>query len=263
MKNIEGIDFTRVIIDGVELKSCKLSHQSYKKHLHHELSLGIIREGKTTVDFGTSKFTFAKGDGVIIPSRMSHLCSPEDVEDWRFDMLYIDQEMFADKLEFLKVVKLSGKHVDKVDEFIQLLDIEQNPEVIEEKMIDLLIVLEEETQGVARITTEQEKFSGLDIKEFIESKYDSKINLDELQRSFNTNKYALIRIFKKEYNTTPIAYQLQLKVAEAKRCLAKGMDVFDICNNIGFYDQAHFIREFHKMNGLTPNAYIKKLNDRK
>ena len=73
------------------------------------------------------------------------------------------------------------------------------------------------------------------------------------------NKYTIIRNFKKLYLTTPAAYHLQYRVAEAKRLLSKGADVLDICEELRFYDQAHMIREFKKMYGITPGTYIEQL----
>jgi AraC-like DNA-binding protein len=75
------------------------------------------------------------------------------------------------------------------------------------------------------------------------------------------NKFAIIRNFKKIYVSTPAAYHLQYRVAEAKRLLKEGVDVFDICAELKFYDQAHLIREFKKMYGVTPGSYLGQLND--
>ncbi len=77
------------------------------------------------------------------------------------------------------------------------------------------------------------------------------LTLDKLQQISGLNKFTMIRNFKKSYLTTPAAYHLQNRVAEAKQLLSRGADVFDICEELRFYDQAHLIREFRKMYGVT------------
>ena len=59
--------------------------------------------------------------------------------------------------------------------------------------------------------------------------------------------------------TTPAAFHLQCRVAQAKELMSKGADVLDACTALGFYDQAHFIREFKKMYGVTPGKYAGQL----
>ena len=85
--------------------------------------------------------------------------------------------------------------------------------------------------------------------------------LDGLTELFGVNKYAIIRKFKDIYHTTPGAFQLQLRVAHSKTMLAGGRSVQDVVCAMGFYDQAHFIREFKKMNGITPSSYQKLVAD--
>jgi AraC-like DNA-binding protein len=58
-----------------------------------------------------------------------------------------------------------------------------------------------------------------------------------------------------------MAYQLQLKMAEAKKLLMQQVSILDVCYELGFYDQAHFTREFYKMNGLSPSIYQENINE--
>ena len=97
------------------------------------------------------------------------------------------------------------------------------------------------------------------IHEYILNHVNDVITLDKLQQITGLNKFTIIRNFKKLYVTTPAAYHLQYRVAEAKRLLSKGVDVFEICEELRFYDQAHLIREFKKMYGITPVTYLEQL----
>ena len=73
---------------------------------------------------------------------------------------------------------------------------------------------------------------------------------------FHIDKFKLIRSFKKLYNITPSAYQLQLKVDYSKQLMKTEPDLISVALASGFYDQAHFTREFKKTTGMTPRYYI-------
>jgi AraC-like DNA-binding protein len=98
------------------------------------------------------------------------------------------------------------------------------------------------------------------IKEYIKDNFFKEITLDCLQSIFKINKFTLIRGFKKAYNTTPSAYQLQLKIDYSKQCLHHHHNFAEIALEAGFYDQAHFSKEFKRVYGVTPLDYYKSLN---
>lgn len=70
----------------------------------------------------------------------------------------------------------------------------------------------------------------------------------------------LARTFRRIHGCTVGEYLRWLKLEEAKRRLAESTDnLTEIALNAGFYDQAHFSREFRKAFGTTPAAYRKSL----
>ncbi|WKY44406.1 AraC family transcriptional regulator [Eubacteriaceae bacterium ES2] len=252
-----NISFSTVVSNMVELKSCKKSAQSYKKHMHHELSVGIIREGTTTVKFPEKVIRFKQGDGVIIPPKLSHQCSPEDIEHWHFDMLYIAPEFYGNTLKFDHVEKVTSEKGASIRAFIDNLATDSDHALFEEQLIRLLEQLSEAEIESETVVTKKSKIMCEELKDYIERHYLDRLTLDQLQKQFDFDKFAMIRNFGKLYNTSPMAYHLQLKVVEAKRRLKEQMPLLDVCYGLGFYDQAHFTKEFQKMNGLTPGAYQK------
>jgi AraC-like DNA-binding protein len=255
MKEKHGVHFTSVVTDMVELKKCSRSHQSYKNHMHQELSIGIIREGSTKVKFPGIDIEFLKGDGVIIPPKLSHMCSPEDVEHWRFDMLYVDPAFYGEELTFETAKKLTDATL--IEEFLAIQKESANQEYVKECLIELLEKLSENNDKDEIF--EENKIDNLRL--YIEDHWLDRIKLDELELQFRMSKFSMIRNFRKKYNTTPMAYQLQLKMAEAKKLLMQQVSILDVCYELGFYDQAHFTREFYKMNGLSPSIYQENINE--
>jgi len=251
------MEFSRSIIEGVEIKRCRNDPHAYKSHVHNELSLGYIVEGSTDLSLNDKTILYGSGDGVIIPPLMTHRCAPKDINHWAYVMLFVDPSYYSDVISFSQAKKLTGNQVQKLISFIEQLLIEKIPDTLENILIELLLEFgEKDTSG---ITTTDTNDIAKTIHDYILNHVNDVITLDKLQQITGVNKFSIIRNFKKLYITTPAAYHLQYRVAEAKRLLSEGVGVFDICEELRFYDQAHFIREFKKMYGITPGTYIEQL----
>jgi AraC-like DNA-binding protein len=251
------MEFSRSILEGVEIKRCRNNPHSYKAHVHNELSLGFIMEGSTDLTLNDKTLLFGAGDGVIIPPLMTHRCAPTEPSRWAYVMLYIDPGYYGDAVCFNEAKKLSGIQARKLIDFIDQLLAEINPDALENLLIELLLEFGE--KNAPDITADTGNAVRI-IRDYIINHAQEEITLELLQQISGLNKFSLIRNFKKHYVTTPGSYHLQYRLAEAKRLLNKGTDVFDICDALRFYDQAHFIREFKKMYGVTPGAYVAQIS---
>lgn len=251
------LEFSRSIIDGVEIKRCRNIPHAYKSHVHNELSLGFIEAGSTHLTFNDRTIIYESGDGVIIPPLMTHRCAPDDIGHWAYVMLFIDPRYYNEVVSFCQAKKLPGNQTKKLICFIEELLLEKDPDTLENILIDLLLEFGE--KDVADLATDSADSAKL-VHDYILDHVHDLITLDKLQQISGLNKFSLIKNFKKLYITTPAAYHLQARVAEAKQLLSNGADVLDICAALRFYDQSHFIREFKKMYGVTPGTYWEQLH---
>ena len=248
--------FEKTILPGVEIKRCTNTHQSYKNHLHRELSLGYILRGSTVVEFGGNTYIFAKGDGVVIPPMLSHMCSPDDPTDWEVIMLYIDLSYYGDSLHFTRAAKITSGNLAALIDFTESLEAGEDVQSLDARLAEILADVEHATQPDAQDVADVSDRMQC-VYDYIKEHYAENITLAQLEEVAQLNKFYLIRSFKSIYNTTPAAFALQVKVSEAKKMISSGMDVMDACMEAGFYDQAHFIHEFKKMTGITPSEYAK------
>lgn len=252
----KNIKFKRPAIKGVEIKRCSCSEQSYKEHLHEELSIGYIEKGFTEVSFNGKSYTFTEGEGIIIPPYVSHICRPRDIDSWQFVMMYINTSYYLDEIGDFTLRRLTDNESDKFLDFLGLLSGNCSDFEVENALIELLInctPTDKKNKSFTKGKTLE------NIYDYIKSDYLENITLENLESTFNINKFSIIRGFKSLYNTTPSSFQLQLKVAHSKGLLAKGMNILDVCSETGFYDQAHLTREFKKAHGKTPLQYQKDI----
>lgn len=251
------MEFSRSIIEGVEIKLCRNDAYLFKQHVHNELSLGYIIEGSTDLTLNDKIIYFSSGDGVVIPPLMTHRCAPNDINHWAYIMLFVDPSYYGDFVSYNQAKRLTGEPLQKLKDFIDQLLSETSRDALESILIELLVEYGE--KGNDEPAADNSGDVAKTIHDFIISHIKEDISLDKLQEISGLNKFSIIRGFKKQYVTTPAAYHLQCRIAEAKMLLSKGAAVFDVCAELGFYDQAHLIREFKKMYGVTPGAYIEQL----
>lgn len=93
------------------------------------------------------------------------------------------------------------------------------------------------------------------VMEVLRNRPTSRITLTDLARLVNITPARLCRAFKHHVGVPPHAYQLRLRIEEAKRLLVKGRPVADIAAATGFADQSHLGRHFKRIVGLAPSRY--------
>lgn len=84
------------------------------------------------------------------------------------------------------------------------------------------------------------------------------IGLEELSLACGVDRFRLSRAFKAAYGLPPHAYLVQLRLARARRLLARGEQPADVAVALGFADQSHMGRWFVRAYGMTPAAYRKR-----
>jgi transcriptional regulator GlxA family with amidase domain len=70
-----------------------------------------------------------------------------------------------------------------------------------------------------------------------------------------------IRLFKKEFNQTPLQYINQKKIERAQLMLTiSNLSIKDIAYSLSFDNLSYFNRIFKKITGDTPSQYQEKMN---
>jgi AraC-like DNA-binding protein len=83
------------------------------------------------------------------------------------------------------------------------------------------------------------------------------VDLDTLARRSGLSRFQALRCFKQRYGLPPHAYQLCLRINQARCMLLEGASPADVAARCGFADQSHFTRHFKRLNGVTPMQYAR------
>ena len=81
------------------------------------------------------------------------------------------------------------------------------------------------------------------------------IAIQELEREFGMDRYALTRWFKQAYGVGPHRFLIMRRLDRAKKLLQDGQSLADAAAHAGFADQAHMTRQFRATFGLTPGKW--------
>jgi AraC-like DNA-binding protein len=84
-------------------------------------------------------------------------------------------------------------------------------------------------------------------------------SIADLADDLGTSRFALLRRFKSDFGVTPHAFLLRLRVERARDRLARGGDLAEVAQDLGFADQPHFTRVFKKIVGITPGDYARRV----
>lgn len=98
------------------------------------------------------------------------------------------------------------------------------------------------------------------IKDYMEKKLYSDLNLSELCAHFLIGKSQLSKIFAENCGKSPMAYYTDMKMGEAKRLLRENeLTVSEISHKLGYPSIHAFSRSFKKNVGASPTDYKKSI----
>jgi AraC-like DNA-binding protein len=98
-------------------------------------------------------------------------------------------------------------------------------------------------------------------REYLHTNAQYDIGLDQLAAVTGVDRFRLTRAFKAAYGLAPHAYLVQLRLATARRMLARGEQPATVAMELGFADQSHLGRWFVRAYGLTPALYRKRCSN--
>jgi AraC-like DNA-binding protein len=101
-----------------------------------------------------------------------------------------------------------------------------------------------------------------EVIDHIINKYEESFRIEELAEIANMSVSSLHRHFKEVTAMSPIQFQKQLRLQEARRLLlAELTDVADVAFRVGYESQSQFSREYSRMFGFPPRVDIKRMRE--
>ncbi|MDN8243519.1 AraC family transcriptional regulator [Acinetobacter baumannii] len=254
----------------VETRRSCFGRTCYKSHSHPTFSIGAIDEGNSVFQssFGTAQ-KISAGTLVIVPAHVEHSCNPMPNQAWSYQMLHLDlawlNQLYSEFQEQgLDLHIPQHKPLIIKDESLYEAFTEMN-----ETLFDAQKLIFEKEQSLLHclihlllphfILEEIQKPQFL-YKDFLNlidviSSSEGFISLEELAQRVGLSRYTIIRLFKANVGLTPHAFQINLKINQAREQLKQGVPLAELAVNLGFSDQSHFHKAFKAHTGVTPRQF--------
>ncbi|MBY0200232.1 AraC family transcriptional regulator [Priestia megaterium] len=101
-----------------------------------------------------------------------------------------------------------------------------------------------------------------EVIDHIINKYEESFRIEELAEIANMSVSSLHRHFKEVTAMSPIQFQKQLRLQEARRLLlAESTDIAHVAFKVGYESQSQFSREYSRMFGFPPRVDIDRMRE--
>jgi len=270
------------------LKDCQLSifetyHQTKDVALSYNglVVSSMIRGKKIMSLVDSASFEFIPGQTIILPEGVSMKVDFPEADMLRpvqCATLALDWDMVNKNLEFLNEhypntaspyewrLDFSRYHFQNNRELAssinRLISISMEDDVAKDALADLslkfllLRIIQTQHLAVVQEGTKGRALHFAPVLDYIQSHLTAKISVDALARVAGMSKTLFYRSFKAFFGVTPIEFVVKERVQRAKQLLTDpDITITEVCYQSGFNNVNYFIRQFKRLEGITPSNY--------
>jgi AraC-like DNA-binding protein len=267
-KNIKAEFYSKEPIgnDNVQLVGWSGNHWDNISYFPKNYQIGFVKQGKGEFLVGDDVYPITEGQLFLIHPGRIHSGKPDEQLGWSVDTIALKvslvEELFNSKgfFKFQDFV-VADNELKKV--FLKTFELLNGYQASLENEGKLYLLLTDLLKLKATIlqrdkTNDNQNGAVERAVDFITKNYRLSFSLDELAAQSFLSKFHLLRIFKIKIGLTPYAYQMQLKLNEARKLIFQEKSLTEIAHHLGFSDQAHFTNTFKKhANGANPSDLLK------
>ncbi|WP_406866437.1 AraC family transcriptional regulator N-terminal domain-containing protein [Priestia megaterium] len=247
-------------------------------------SLCIVVQGKKEVLLAQERFRYGPGDSLVasvdLPVTGQVIEASSEVPYLAFKLEFAPNQILEvlSETEIRSVLKGNAKRgmyvsqldspvLDAVTRLVRLLDSPKDIPVL--APLFTKEILYRTLQGPHGDMLTQMAIEGSytyrvkDVIQYIMNNYDKSFRIEELAEIANMSVSSLHRNFKEVTAMSPIQFQKQIRLQEARHLLlTESTDAADVAFRVGYESPSQFSREYSRMFGLPPREDIKRLREK-
>ena len=255
---------------GVELLHAHFERHVYERHSHESYAIGVTETGVQA--FHCRGALHASTTGMIMAfnpdeAHDGHAGIPEG---FTYRMLYLPPEtvraVLVDardgrpaELPFARTPLIRDRVLAQGVQALHRALSERAPALECEALLRDTCLRFAACHADARFTSDDSTRPNLGalgrVRDFLHAALADDVTTADLADLAGMSRFHLCRAFARTYGLPPHAYQLQLRLAEAKRQLAAGRPPAEVAAAIGFADQSHLTKRFKGALGITPGQF--------
>lgn len=220
-----------------------------------------VIKGTGTIISNDKTYHASEGDVYILHKGSNHVYFSDSKEPWTKVWFNVSGELVenlvsAYRLDDVIVIK----NCDVSNLFLDFLDISKSNKTMLEVYKLCAIKLHEVIAEISECIYRKNPLNrdAYILKDYLDKNINTTISLEELSNLIYRSSAQTIRIFKKEFGSTPYAYHIESKIRAAKRLLRNtNMTVKQIAYELNFSDEHYFSNVFKKATNFSPKQYRK------
>jgi len=271
------------ITDIPSLHFIRASHTSKPIHVLHEPALCIVAQGKKIVMLAQDSYTYDSTQYLVVSLSLPisgeiiqaspenpYLClrldfKPEQI----FDIMKESNQTIKEKRDSqrgLYVSQMKTSLMDAVLRLVRLLDTPNDIPILAPLVIREILyrILQEEQANsikkIAMIGSHTQRIAK--VINLIKRDFTKPLRIDDLASFANMSPSTLHQHFKQVTRLSPLQYQKQLRLQEARRLmLSSDLDAADAGFQVGYESPTQFNREYSRLFGFPPKSDIKRFRE--
>ena len=259
-------------LPGVELLQARFVRYRYAPHWHEALCVAVVTSGAAAFDCWGARHVAPSGSVFVIPPHEVHTGEPAARIGLGYRVAYICPGRLEDLLtdtgasspgtDWLpsEIVRRRAAAAGPLLRLHRTITRPAWPLEREHALLAAVVTVAREFR-LGNPPPEGDTWRGHRAvqlaRDYLHAHPAEVITLADLANVTGMSMYHLARTFKAETGLAPHAYQIQLRVLQAKRLLAEGHSIAEAAAECGFYDQAHLTDQFKRHVGVTPGTYAR------
>ncbi|MCI0997341.1 AraC family transcriptional regulator [Pseudomonas corrugata] len=272
MTSRNWIDLKQDATSGIETVRAHFEGHAYDPHWHDAYLVGVTEEGVQQFHCRRQQHNSTPGKVFLLEPGELHDGHAPQVGGFTYRTLYLEPHWLERELRSLFDVAPDnaqlGFAATLADDarlanatalaFQSLHD--QEIRIVRQTALDTLLAnLTQHLHWRARINPDPRlPLVAQQARDYLHSHLNEDIGLDDLARVTGVDRFRLTRAFKAAFGLAPHAYLIQLRLARARRLLARGESAVAVAAQLGFADQSHLGRWFQRAYRLSPADYRKR-----
>lgn len=248
---------------GVELYRAHIVRHAFEPHTHEAYGLGAIESGVERFRYRGTEHLAPSGSVVLMNPDELHTGRAETDTGWRYRMVYIDPGVVArvtgeSNWWFDTAVGHDSAGSQRVTALLDILWQAREPLAFDSALHTLLGEFRRHAQ-VPRAAPNEGALRFSPVIDYLRAHLSRRLTLDELAAVAGLSPFHFLRRFQAQHHATPQQMLMALRLFEAKRLLAAGIEPAQVALAAGLTDQAHLTRAFSRRYGVTPARYQKQV----
>lgn len=256
-------------LQSIELVHGVSKSHSLPRHFHEELELGIRQGDGWQFNYRGTTYNVPSDTLVVTQPGEAHYADSRSAQDSTFRGLRIGTDLLQQV-----ATEVAGRKTDlpffpmplvhNGDLNTQIIQVhqalEQSISQLEQQTLSLdflaqlILRCAKNPPCQAKLGEEHQPVNR--VRAYLEDYYNQEISLEQLTQVANLSSFHLNRSFCKTFGLPPHAYQIQVRILQAKRLLRKEWSIEKVAFETGFASQSHFGLHFKRLVCVTPRQYI-------